>query len=123
MGARRLQRAARGEHGQVAIGLVASIPILILLALAMIQFVLARHAVLTAANAARAAARADYAGGEPERAARLVLPPSFRDHAELDAGPRRVAVEIEAPRALPFGPRVPVRAAALLGPADGAPGG
>ena len=113
----------RSERGQAAIGLVAAIPVLILVALAMIQFVLAGHAVLTAANAARAAARADYAGDDPERAARLALPPSFRDRAVVDTGPRRVTVEVEAPRALPIGDRVPVTAAALVGPADGVPGG
>ena len=123
MGASRLRTGVGGEQGQVAVGLVASIPVLILVALAMVQFVLAGHAALTAANAARAAARADYAGGRPERAARLALPPSFRGEAEVEAGSRRVSVEVEAPRALPIGPRVPVIAAALLGPADGVPGG
>ncbi len=123
MGSRWLHPAIRDERGQAAVGLVAAVPILIALALALTQFVLAGHAVLTAANAARAAARADYAGGDPERAARLALPPSFRDRAEVDSGSRRVSVEIEAPRALPLGVRIPVRAAALLGPADGVPGG
>lgn len=111
------------EDGQAAVALVAAVPVLILVTLGMIQFVLAGHAALTAANAARAAARADYAGGRPERAARHALPPSFRDRADVDVRGGRISVELEAPRALPLGPRVPVSAAALLGPADGSPGG
>ena len=116
-------RTRSGEEGQAAVALVAAVPVLILVALAMVQFVLAGHAALTAANAARAAARADYAGGSPERAARRAIPLSFRDRAEVDVGDRRISVELDAPRALPLGPRVPVTAAALLGPADGVPGG
>lgn len=102
---------------------MAAVPVLILLALALLQFVLAGHAVLSAGNAARAAARAEYAGGDPERAARAALPVSFRSGAEVDAGPARVEVELTAPRALPVGPRIPVTASALLGPSGGVPGG
>ncbi|MCB0876682.1 MAG: pilus assembly protein, partial [Solirubrobacterales bacterium] len=71
------------EGGQVAIAFVATVPLLILLALALVQLALAGHAALSAANAARAAARADYVGGDPERAARRALPPSFRPGAEV----------------------------------------
>ncbi len=123
MDARRRRRARRCEDGQAAVAFVATVPVLVLLALALLQFVLAGHAALSAGNAARAAARAEYAGGDPERAARRALPPSFRDAAEVDAGRTRVTVELTAPRALPAAPRIPVSASALLGPSGGVPDG
>jgi len=107
-----------GESGQAAVAFVAVVPVLVIVALALLQAALAGHAVLTAAGAARAAARADYVGADPERAARRALPPSFRA-----APTSTVAVEVTAPRALPLGPRIPVSAASLLGPPEGVPGG
>ena len=116
-------RRGCGERGQAAVSLVAVVPGLILAALAAIQFALAGHAALSAANAARAAARAAFAGTDPERAARAALPESLRDGAEVDAGDEGAEVELDAPRALPFLPRIPVSASALLGPEDGVPDG
>lgn len=107
----------------MAVAFVATVPLLILLALALVQFALAGHAALSAANAARAAARADYSGGDPERAARRALPPSLRGGARVDAGPQGAEVEVEAPRALPLGPRIPAAASVRLGPPGGVPGG
>jgi len=111
------------EDGQAAVAFVAVVPALIVITLALLQFALAGHAALSAAAAARAAARAEYAGGDPERAARRALPPSFREAAAVDVGADRVEIEVRAPRALPLGPRVPVTASSLLGPAGGVPGG
>jgi len=112
-----------GESGQAAVAFVAVIPVLVIVALALLQAALAGHAVLTAAGAARAAARADYVGADPERAARRALPPSFRAAATVEVGADSAAVEVTAPRALPLGPRIPVSAASLLGPPEGVPGG
>ena len=116
---RMARRRGFDESGQASVSLVAVVPGLIVAALAAVQFALAGHAALSAANAARAAARAAYAGGDPERAARLALPESMRSGAEVDAGEARAEVELDAPRALPFLPRIPVSASALLGPEDG----
>ena len=119
----RRRRWRGDESGQAAVAFVAVVPVLILVALGLIQFALVGHAALTAASAARAAARADYTGGDPERAARRALPESFRADARVHVGADAVEVEIRAPRSLPVGPRLPVAASALLGPADGVPGG
>lgn len=108
-----------GEEGQAAVSFVAAVPALVILALAMIQFALAGHAALSAANAARAAARASYTGADPTEAARAALPPSFRERAEVSAQGDRAEVEVESPRALPFLPAIPVTASAELGPDDG----
>lgn len=112
-----------GEGGQASVSFVAVVPGLILAALAAIQFALAGHAALSAASAARAAARASYVGADPIDAARAALPESMRGGAEVEAGDERAEVEVDAPRALPFLPRMPVSASALLGPEDGVPDG
>jgi len=111
------------ERGQAAVAFVAIIPALVLIALALLQFALAGNASLGAAAAARAAARAEYVGGDAGRAARRALPPGLRDRVAVEAGGEAVAVEIEAPRTLPVGPPIPVSASARLGPAEGMPGG
>ena len=112
-----------GESGQVAVSLVAVVPGLILVALAMVQFALAGHAALSAATAARAAARASYTGSDPAEAARAALPASLRDGVRVTSDRDRTRVELKAPRALPFLPSIPIAASALLGPAEGATDG
>lgn len=112
-----------GESGQASVSFVAVVPALIVAALAAVQFALAGHAALSAANAARAAARASYVGADPIVAARAALPESMRAAAEVESGDERAEVEVDAPRALPFLPRIPVSASALLGPEDGVPDG
>lgn len=111
------------ERGQVAVGFVAIVPALVLIALALLQFALAGHATLSAAAAARAAARADYIGSDAERAARAALAPGLRGSAEVEVGDDAIEVEVRAPRSLPIGPAISVAAAARLGPSDGMPGG
>ncbi len=121
--ARQASGATRSERGQASVSLVAVVPGLIVAALAAIQFALAGYAALSAANAARAAARASYAGAAPLRAARAALPESLREGAEVRADDERAEVGVDAPRALPFLPPIPVSASALLGPEDGTPDG
>lgn len=108
-----------GQGGQAAVAFVATVPAVILVALTMIQFALAGHAALAAANAARAGARAAYAGTNAESAARSALPESLRPGMSVSSGADGARVEVEAPRALPFLPRIPVSASAELGPEDG----
>jgi len=107
------------EAGQASVSFVAVVPGLVILALAMVQFVLTGHAALSAANAARAAARASYTGSDPADAARAALPSSFRERAEISARGDRAEVEVEAPRALPFLPVIDVTGTAQLAPDDG----
>ena len=113
------QRRAGGESGQVAVALVATVPALILVTLAIVQFALAGHAALSAAGAARAAARASYVGSDPEEAARAALPTSLRNGASVSTAGDHAEVELKAPRALPFPPIIPVSASAELGPDGG----
>lgn len=107
------------ERGQASVSLIAVVPALIVAALAAIQFALAGHAALSAANAARAAARASYAGADVGDAARAALPDSMRDGAEVRTDGGKAKVEVEAPRALPFLPPIPVSASTALGPEGG----
>jgi Flp pilus assembly protein TadG len=115
----------RGEReaGQASISLIAVVPGLIVAALAAIQFALAGHAALSAANAARAAARASYTGADPTAAARAALPGDLAPGARVEALDDRVEVKVEAQRALPFLPPVSLTAAAGLGPPGGVPDG
>lgn len=117
------KRRGCGEAGQASVSLVAVIPALILLALAAVQFALAGHAVLSAGNAARAAARASYAGTDPDDAALAALPPALRESVEVSTGGDSAEVELDAPRALPFLPTISVTGSAELGPDDGAADG
>jgi hypothetical protein len=62
------------ESGQAAVELVAVLPLLALVALALWQLAVAGQAAWLAASAARAAARAHAVGGDEREAARAVLP-------------------------------------------------
>lgn len=119
MAANHDRARSEAQDGQVAVGFVAVIPGLVIVALAMIQFTLAGHAALSAANAARAAARASYTGADPTDAARAALPAPFRARAEVSAAGDSAEVEVEAPRALPFFPVIDVTGSAQLGPDEG----
>ena len=123
MAVERLQRRGVGQAGQASVSLVATVPGLVLVALAMVQFALAGHAASSAANAARAAARASYVGTDPTHAARAALPPSLRSHARISTDENGAEVEVRAPRVLPFLPAIHVSGAAALGPENGMAGG
>lgn len=116
-------RSARRELGQASVSLVAVVPALVIAALAALQFALCGHAALSAANAARAAARASYAGADATRAARAALPDALRPGVTVRTADGRAEVELEAPRALPLLPHIPVSASARLGPEGGIAGG
>jgi hypothetical protein len=98
--------------------LVAVLPVLLLCALLAAQAVVVGWALWSAGIAARAAARAQTVGRDPERAARAALPPSMRSGAEVTAGDlTRVSVPIPA---LVPGARLPsVSASAGLDAGDG----
>ena len=119
MAIRRAPASLTGVDGQASVSLVATVPGLVFLALAMVQFALTGHAALSAANAARAAARASYTGADPADAARAALPPSFRERAEVSARGDAAEVEVDTPRALPFFPVIAVSGSAQLAPDDG----
>ncbi len=119
MATRSARARSEAEAGQASVSFVAIVPGLVIIALALAQFALAGHAALSAANAARAAARASYTGADPAAAARAALPPSFRERADVSARGDRAEVEVEAPRALPLLPAIAVSAGARLAPDGG----
>jgi hypothetical protein len=111
----------RDEHGQAAAELVAVVPILLIVVLAVAQLGIAGYALWSAGDAARAAARAGLVGGDPERAARSVLPGWLEDGAEVEAGDG-VEVSVRAPALLPGVPSIPLHASTALDPEGGGGG-
>jgi pilus assembly protein CpaE len=107
-----------GERGQAAVELVAVVPLLLALVLALGQLVVAGYAVWSAGNAARIGARAALVGGDPRAAALSALPDWLEREAEVDeTGP--VEVALEAPALVPGVPAIPIEAGASLGSGDG----
>jgi hypothetical protein len=111
-------------RGQAAVELVAVLPLLAGLLVALLQFALVGYGVWSAGNAARAGARAALVDGRPERAALSALPEWLEAGADVEAGtdsaagsPVRVAVDV--PTLIPGLPAVGVHAAAALGPSAG----
>jgi TadE-like protein len=78
------------ERGQATVELLGVMPVLLALGLVVWQLILVGHAAWMSAHAARAAARADLVGKDPEAAARSVL-----RGAEVDA--RAGAMRVGAP--------------------------
>jgi hypothetical protein len=108
-------RRMRDERGQAAAELVAVVPILLVVVLAVGQLAVAGFALWNAADAARVGARADLVGGDVDRAARSVLPEWLEDGAEVEVGDG-VHVKLRAPALLPGVPAIPVGASAELDP-------
>ncbi len=117
MGVTRLEQG--DENGQATVAFVAMIPALVVVGLVLAQSALIGYAAWSAAGSARAAARADLVGSDPERAARAALPGLLERRSRvLDSGSRRT-VEVIAPRVLPILPELRLRAAAGLNPEPG----
>jgi hypothetical protein len=108
----------RAQSGQASVELVAAIPVLLLVTLAVAQLAIAGYALWSAGAAARAGARARYVGGDARAAARRSLPSPLRRGATiLDRD--GVSVRVAAPSLVPGVPSVPVTARAGLGTGDG----
>ena len=90
-----------GERGQATVEFVALLPVLVIVGFAAWQAAVAGQAVWLAASAARAAARAEAIGADPEPAARRQLPPrldrDLRVRARDDGG---VTVTVRIPAVL-----------------------
>lgn len=92
------------QQGQATVELVALLPVLAALLLALWQAVLAGHAVWAVTSAARAAARAHAVGSDPRGAARTHLPVSLEPGlrvTERPGGEVHVAVRIPPLPGLP----------------------
>jgi hypothetical protein len=107
--------AARNQRGQAAVELVVAVPIVLIVVLAVAQLGIAGFALWTAGDAARTGARAELVGGEPEEAARSVLPGWLEQGAEVEVADG-VSVSVRAPALLPGVPAIPIRAASVLDP-------
>lgn len=109
---------AGDDRGQASAELVAVVPLLILVTVAIAQLAVVGYALWSAGTAARAGARAAHVGGDVSRAARSALPDPWRSGARIEgSGP--VEVRVEAPALIPGLPGVPLRASADLDPAGG----
>ncbi len=108
-----------GESGQASVSFVAIVPLILLLGMGGLQAALAGHASIAASQAARAAARADYTGEDPKRAARAALPRGLRADVDVSTDDGTARVRVIAPRVLPFGPRIPVRSETALAGGEG----
>jgi hypothetical protein len=111
-------RRGGDESGQASVELIAAIPALALVTLLVAQLALAGYVLWSAGVAARAGARADYVGGNAERAARASLPGVLRMDSSVSVR-NGVQVRVRAPSLIPGLPRFPVTARAGLGVGDG----
>lgn len=108
-------RAIRSERGQAAAELVAIVPIAVAVVALVAQLAIAGFSLWTAADAARAGARAAAVGGDPEAAARSALPGWLERGAEIESA-GSVEVRVRAPAVVPGVPAVAVGASAELDP-------
>jgi Flp pilus assembly protein TadG len=104
------------QDGQASVSFIAIVPPLLLACGVLIQAAVVGWTAWSAANAARAAARAELVGSEVEAAARAALPRALADRAEVDVGGRLVRVEVRAPKLVPLGPAFEVGSGAVLDP-------
>lgn len=108
----------RADGGQASAELVAVVPLVLVVALAIAQLVTVGYALWTAAGAARAGARAQLIGGDPERAALSALPGWLEQGAKVERG-MPLAVSVAAPALLPGLPSIRVAAGSALDPSAG----
>ncbi len=103
-------------RGQASVELVAAVPLVVVVGLALWQAVLAGHALWMCANAARVAARADLVGKDPLRAARSALPRTLERGLKVRRSGSRVRVAVRVPLVVrPSRSPVTVAASATLG--------
>jgi hypothetical protein len=90
---------SESERGQASVELVAVLPALIVCVLLAAHALSAGWALWSAANAARAGARAGLVGRDATASARRALPESMRRGARIEGGrgsPTRVRVRVPA---------------------------
>jgi hypothetical protein len=112
----RLRAVTRREDGQASVELVAIIPALVVCVVVAAHAVPAGWALWSAANAARAGARAEHVGGDAEKAARRALPAELERRAKARAE-GETEVRVRYPGLLAGVETGPVGAASRLDPA------
>lgn len=89
------------QHGQASIETAALLPALLVAALVCWQAVLTGWSAVSAAHAARAAARAEMVGDRPLPAATAAVPFSMRTGLTVRDSDGRVSVTLHVPSVLP----------------------
>lgn len=104
------------ERAQASVELMAAVPLVILVGIALWQLVLAGHTLWVTANAARVAARAEAVGQDARHAARSALPDGLERGMRVDAArDGAVKVTVQVPFVLHhWQTPVPVAASAYL---------
>jgi len=105
--------------GQASVELVAVLPALAVCMVIAAQTLVAGWALWAAGNAARAGARAEVVGSDPESAARRALPAPLRGDAEIRGG-GGIRVRVRIPALIPGTSMPSISAASTL---DGDAGG
>lgn len=112
----KVRRQSKPQNlGQASVELVAIVPALVVCVVIAAHVLPAGWALWSAANAARAGARAEHVGGDGEEAARRALPPRLREGARARAD-EEIRVTVRSPGLLPGVEPVPVSAASKLEP-------
>ena len=91
-----------GPRGQASVELLGILPLALLIALAIAQFLAAGSARELAGNAAEAGAAALLQGTDPTEAARNALPGWSRDRATIDNAGRRVDIHLRPRTVIPL---------------------
>ncbi|MDX6640611.1 MAG: hypothetical protein QOF12_1622 [Solirubrobacteraceae bacterium] len=106
----------RDANGQASVELVALMPLVGLVVLALWQAVLVGQAVWSSAGAARAAARAQAVGRDPLAAARGAVPGTLRAGIRVSAAGAGVRVHVPVPLAFTNTRLTTIEARAALPP-------
>lgn len=108
--------AGRDERGQASVELLATVPLVLLVALVVTQVLAVGYASVLAGNAAEAGALALAGGGDPRAAARSALPGWSRARGDVSVKDGEVTVRLQPPALLPaLASRLELRAHAAVG--------
>ena len=99
-GAARAKRVAPAERGQATIVLLATLPMVLGIALVIAQVMAVGYASVLAGNAAEAGALALAGGGDPHAAARAALPGWSRARGQVAVKGGEVTVRLRPPTLL-----------------------
>jgi hypothetical protein len=110
-------RARRRQDGQASVELVAAVPVLVGILVALVQLALVGYALWCAGAAARAGARAGFVGGDAKAAARSAVPDALESGAGIRNRGGAIEVTLAAPALLPGLPQIPLQASAAFDPA------
>jgi hypothetical protein len=101
------------DRGQASVELLATFPLVLLIALSCTQLLAVGYASVLAGNAAEAGALALAGGGDPRAAARSALPGWSRARRQISVKAGEVTVRLHPPALLPaLAHRLEVHAAA-----------